>query len=51
MDSDDIGDVCDPDRDGYGIAYAQDNCPDLSNAVQANADGDAQGNDCDADDE
>lgn len=39
------------DRDADGIADAQDNCPDDANADQANADNDAQGNVCDADDD
>lgn len=38
------------DRDGDGIA-AGDNCPDVSNALQANADGDVRGDACDRDDD
>jgi hypothetical protein len=36
------------DRDGDGIVNGADNCPDVANFDQANADGDAQGNACDA---
>lgn len=39
------------DRDGDKVADAVDNCPDVSNANQANFDRDAQGDVCDADDD
>lgn len=39
------------DFDGDGIDDAEDNCPTASNADQANFDGDAQGDACDADDD
>ncbi|TWG90943.1 thrombospondin type 3 repeat-containing protein [Nocardioides sp. J9] len=35
------------DADGDGVPDAEDNCPDVSNADQANADGDALGDLCD----
>ncbi len=40
----------DADADGFGDD-TQDNCPSVANADQANADGDALGNACDADDD
>ncbi len=40
-----------PDGDGDGIPDTSDNCPATANTDQANADGDAQGNACDADDD
>jgi hypothetical protein len=40
--------VVDPDGDGDGVPDASDNCPAVANANQANADGDALGNACDA---
>lgn len=39
------------DRDADTIGDATDNCPDVTNENQANADGDAQGDACDADDD
>jgi hypothetical protein len=39
------------DTDSDGITNATDNCPSVSNADQANADGDALGNACDPDDD
>jgi hypothetical protein len=39
------------DRDADTIGDATDNCPDVTNQNQANADGDAQGDACDADDD
>ena len=39
------------DRDGDGIADADDNCPDQANASQADFDGDGQGDACDPDDD
>lgn len=42
------GTVCDGDVDGDGIeAICGDNCPDVSNAGQENADGDSHGDACD----
>ncbi|MBU1967532.1 putative metal-binding motif-containing protein, partial [Patescibacteria group bacterium] len=43
--------TCDPDDDDDGVADGVDNCPDVPNADQANADGDAEGNACDSDDD
>ncbi len=40
-----------PDADGDGVLDANDNCPAVSNADQANFDGDSQGDVCDADDD
>lgn len=40
-------DYCD-DPDGDGVCGADDNCPDTANADQADADGDGQGDACDA---
>ncbi|MBI5189281.1 MAG: SBBP repeat-containing protein [Nitrospirae bacterium] len=37
-----------PDNDHDGVAYASDNCPDVSNPGQEDADGDGAGNACDA---
>jgi len=47
------GDVYDfePDSDGDGVTDCADNCPLAANADQANTDGDAQGDVCDADDD
>ena len=36
-----------PDSDGDGVADAEDNCPDLANANQADGDSDGQGDACD----
>ena len=38
-----------PDKDGDGINNSEDNCPDVANADQANADGDSMGDACDTD--
>ena len=40
-----------PDADNDRVLDAADNCPTVSNSSQANADGDAQGDACDADDD
>ncbi len=64
FDGDDLGDVCDPcplapdttdcpvanpdDRDGDGRPNLSDNCPNVSNADQADFDGDDIGDVCDA---
>ncbi len=39
------------DTDGDGVPDSSDNCPTVANASQANADGDTQGDVCDADDD
>jgi hypothetical protein len=39
------------DSDGDGVLDTADNCPGVSNAGQANNDGDSQGDACDADDD
>jgi len=49
LDGDGLGDLCDPDRDGDGVADAEDNCPALANAGQDDFDGDGFGQLCDAD--
>ncbi|MCA9607473.1 MAG: M4 family metallopeptidase, partial [Myxococcales bacterium] len=50
-DGDGVGDACDSglvdDRDGDGVADADDNCPDVANADQADADEDGAGDACD----
>ena len=46
-DNDGVGDLCDPDRDGDGVANAADNCPASANPDQADADSDGVGNACD----
>lgn len=43
--------TCVSDRDGDGILDSEDNCPDDSNADQANYDGDTKGDVCDTDDD
>ena len=40
-----------PDADGDGVSDPTDNCPSVSNADQANNDGDSQGDLCDPDDD
>ena len=49
LDGDSMGDACDPDDDGDGIADTGDNCPVIANASQANLDGDSMGDACDPD--
>ncbi len=51
FDEDDVGDICDPDRDGDDALNGADNCPDTPNKDQANNDGDALGDVCDPDDD
>ena len=53
MDSDGIPDGCDPiiDNDADGVANFLDNCPSISNADQANHDGDLEGDVCDDNDD
>ncbi len=41
--------VASADRDGDGVNDGSDNCPDVSNANQADLDGDGQGDACDSD--
>jgi cysteine-rich repeat protein len=43
--------VCAPDRDADGVADGLDNCPELENGSQADADDDGIGDACDDDDE
>jgi hypothetical protein len=40
-----------PDTDGDGVLDGADNCPNVSNPLQQNNDGDGQGDACDADDD
>lgn len=47
-DGDTIADCIDPDRDGDDAANAADNCPEIANADQADADADGRGDACDA---
>lgn len=44
-----IGDACDPDRDGDGIADGDDTCPDDRDPNNTDSDGDGVGDACDAD--
>jgi cysteine-rich repeat protein len=46
-DRDGIGDACDDDRDGDGVASDEDNCPDAYNADQTDLDGNGIGFACD----
>jgi hypothetical protein len=45
------GQAAPDDADGDGVGNADDNCPGVANAAQANGDGDASGDACDADDD
>ena len=49
MDGDGLGDACDPDIDGDGIANEVDNCPTVPNISQNDVDGDGLGDACDPD--
>jgi hypothetical protein len=49
IDSDNIGDVCDPDIDNDQVVNEDDNCPAVSNQQQADMDGDGIGDSCDND--
>ena len=49
VDGDALGDACDPDVDGDGLANGADNCPNNANPGQENLDGDALGDACDPD--
>ncbi|WP_417531042.1 thrombospondin type 3 repeat-containing protein [Marinobacter lipolyticus] len=49
QDGDDIGNACDDDTDGDGVANDTDNCPLFANAGQVDSDGDGVGDACEAD--
>jgi len=49
LDSNGVGDLCDPDIDGDGIANELDNCPFLANSDQADLDSNGVGDLCDPD--
>ncbi|MCX6833907.1 MAG: thrombospondin type 3 repeat-containing protein [candidate division Zixibacteria bacterium] len=49
LDSDALGDACDPDIDGDGVANEVDNCPINHNPGQEDMDSDALGDACDPD--
>jgi len=46
MDSNGLGDICDPDLDGDGIVNQSDNCPLLANPSQGDGDVDGYGDAC-----
>lgn len=48
LDGDTVGDACDDDRDGDGVANGRDNCSSDSNPGQSDSDGDGRGDECDS---
>lgn len=49
LDKDDLGDLCDDDKDGDTIANDKDNCPNVKNTDQKDADSNGVGDACDPD--
>lgn len=49
IDSDGLGDACDPDIDADGVLNGADNCPTVPNPGQENGDADGFGDACDSD--